>query len=69
MRDLADPGPAAARPACLPGGPRRPTELRVLLPARLRPAMTEVKQQLRIHDLRHAYASLLLAFGETVLYT
>ncbi len=24
--------------------------------------------QFRIHDLRHAFASLLLAFGETVLY-
>ncbi len=30
--------------------------------------MTKAKLQLRIHDLRHAYASLLLAFGETVLY-
>jgi integrase len=32
------------------------------------PAMKAAKLQLRIHDLRHAYASLLLAFGETVLY-
>lgn len=30
--------------------------------------MTKAKLQLRIHDLRHAHASLLLAFGETVLY-
>jgi integrase len=30
-----------------------------------RPAMKKVKLELRIHDLRNAYASLLLAGGET----
>lgn len=33
-----------------------------------RPAIKAAGLRFRIHDLRHAFASLLLAFGETVLY-
>ncbi len=33
-----------------------------------RPAMKKLSPSMRIHDLRHAYASLLLAFGDPVLY-
>ncbi len=33
-----------------------------------RPSITKAKLELRIHDLRHAYTSLLLAFGDPILY-
>ncbi len=33
-----------------------------------RPTVRKLSPSMRIHDLRHAYASLLLAFGDPVLY-